>query len=151
MKNTLKVKMIPNSDNYIIEMDKTFAKNAENTNSAEYKKLQEVRLEYPDSKIVVRHIKKNPDQERYNGLTYKFMEDYIRCFESKETVDAVIKEFTEMRLISECHSRAFRYPTIKQWFLNKYPDVKSFVSNVVAKTAEIAKAAEDVQLTAAAA
>lgn len=149
MKNWLKVKMVPNSDDYIIVMDKTFARNAENTSSVEYKKLQEVRREYPDSKVVVRRIKKNPNQEHYDGLTYKFMEDYIRHFESKETVEAVIQEFMEMRLISECHSEAFRYPTIKQWFLNKYPDVGNFVSRVKAETTDIAKQTDNVQLTAA--
>ena len=31
-----------------------------------------------------------------------------------------------MRLISECHGKAFRYPVIKQWFLNQYPEIAKF-------------------------
>ena len=31
-----------------------------------------------------------------------------------------------MILISKCHSNAKRYPVIKNWFLEKYPEVKEF-------------------------
>ena len=31
-----------------------------------------------------------------------------------------------MILISQCHSQSKRYPEIKKWFLNKYPEVKKF-------------------------
>ena len=37
-----------------------------------------------------------------------------------------------MRLIAECHSKAFRYPVIKAWFLDKYPEVKNFGMKVEA-------------------
>jgi len=29
-------------------------------------------------------------------------------------------------LISQCHSQSKRYPVIKKWFLEKYPEVKKF-------------------------
>lgn len=31
-----------------------------------------------------------------------------------------------MILISKCHSKAFRYPVIKAWFLDRYPEIKMF-------------------------
>ena len=132
MKNTLKVKRVPESETFYIEMDRTFAKNAEDTSSAEFKKLQEVRLVYPNAKIVTRHIKKNPNQEHHKGLTYAFMEDYIRNYAPEKTRKADLDEFRQKLIISECHSKAFRYPTIKKWFLDKYPEVTSFVLTAAA-------------------
>lgn len=132
MKNTLKVKRVPESETFYIEMDRTFAKNAEDTSSAEFKKLQEVRAVYPDAKIVTRRIKKNPNQEHHKGLTYDFMEDYIRNYAPEKTRKADLDEFHQKLIISECHSKAFRYPTIKKWFLDKYPEVTSFVLTAAA-------------------
>ena len=122
MKNTLKI----NHAERIITMDRTFAKNAENTMSAEYSHLQSVRRDYPTYTVVRRQIKKNPNKECYKGLTYEYMENYIITHEEDENRVLVLKEFAEMRLISECHSKAHRYPVIKNWFLNKYPEIANF-------------------------
>ena len=122
MKNTLKI----NHAERTITMDRTFAKNAENTMSAEYSHLQSVRRDYPTYTVVRRQIKKNPNKECYKGLTYEYMENYIITHEEDENRVLVLKEFAEMRLISECHSKARRYPVIKNWFLNKYPEIANF-------------------------
>ena len=37
-----------------------------------------------------------------------------------------LKTYDEMKLISKCHSKAFRYPTIKAWFLERFPEIKQF-------------------------
>ena len=70
---------------------------------------------------------------RLNRLTmeawlpnYKYMEDYITTHGTKEEREANLKEFQEKILISKCHGKAFRYPVIKQWFLDKYPDIRDF-------------------------
>lgn len=76
--------------------------------------------------VEVKTIKRNSAKECYKGLNYEFMEDYIRTHETKETVVEVLSEFEEMLLISQCHSKAFRYPTIKKWFLEKYPEIVQF-------------------------
>ena len=118
MKNVLRVS---HSDCTII-MDRTFAKLSENTMSAEYAHLQQVRLHSPLYQVVQRHIRKNTKQEHYHGLTYRYMEDYIDSHgtaEDRHTYD-------EMRLISECHSKAHRYPVIKNWFLERFPEIKTF-------------------------
>jgi hypothetical protein len=50
------------------------------------------------------------------------MEEYIMTHESRDTVRVVLDEFYEMQLIARAHSQAFRYPTIKRWFLQRYPE-----------------------------
>ena len=105
-----------------IIMDKTFAKFAENTMSAEYAHLQSVRRDYPTYTVERRHIKKNAKQEHYHGLTYTYMEYYIASHGSAEDR----RTYDEMKLISQCHSKAFRYPVIKSWFLERFPEIKEF-------------------------
>ena len=122
MKNTLKI----NHATKVITMDRTFAKNAENTRSEEYAHLQSVRRDYPAYTVVRREIKKNPNKECWKGLTYEYMENYIISHEEGENKIAVLKEFAEMRLIAECHSKCHRYPTIKKWFLAKYSEIAEF-------------------------
>ena len=118
MKNTLRL----NHAKRTIVMDKTFAKFAANTMSAEYAHLQQVRQDYPLYTVVQRHIRKNTKQEHYHGLTYRYMEDYITTHGSAE--DRRI--YDEKKLISECHSKSFRYPVIKSWFLERFPEIKNF-------------------------
>ena len=36
------------------------------------------------------------------------------------------KEFEELKLISKCHRKGLRYPTIKKWFLETYPEIIEF-------------------------
>jgi hypothetical protein len=50
------------------------------------------------------------------------MERYILLHDGEES--DVMKEYKELRLIAECHSISF--PKIRDWFLEKYPDVKNF-------------------------
>lgn len=122
MKNVLKL----NHENGTIVMDRTFAKRAENTRSEEYNHLQRVRQDYPTYMVVHRKIKMNPKKESYKGLTYEYMEDYILTHGSAEEVKKNLAEYEELLVISECHSRARRYPAIKSWFLETYPEVVSF-------------------------
>lgn len=119
-----------------ILMDRTFAKLAENTMSPEYAHLQQVRKDYPTYTVIQRQIKKNTNKESYKGLTYEYMETYIMSHGSSETRIANLREFNEMRLIAECHSKAFRYPVIKAWFLEKYPEVKNFGKKVESQEQE---------------
>lgn len=130
MKNTLFV----DHKARLIVMDRTFYKNSLNTRSDEYDHLQKVRKNYPKYSVVRREIKKNENKKTYKGLTYEYMEDYIMTHGSAETVKANLKEFYEKRLIAECHGKAFRYPAIKRWFLEKYPEI---VEHGMEKTAQI--------------
>ena len=122
MKNTLRV----NHANRVLVMDRTFAKNANNVRFEEYALLQRARQDYPTYAVVTRRIKRNPNRETYAGLTYHYMENYILTHEDADTVEKVMAEYRELRLISECHCKARRYPAIKSWFLKKYPEIEEF-------------------------
>ena len=119
MKNTLRF----DHDARCIVMDRTFYKNSSNIRFEEYGMLQRARQDYPTYTPVIKRIKRNPDKETYRGLTYAYMERYI---ESHENADAIMAEYRELRLISECHCKARRYPKIKKWFLKRYPEVENF-------------------------
>ena len=125
MKNYLKVDVA----NARLVMDRTFAKNCAIAGSAEYNLLQSARKDYPNFTVEQRTIKRNANKECYRGLTYEYMKKYIASHESEETVDAVLDELEEMILISKCHSMGYRYPTIKAWFLDKYPEIAAFGMN----------------------
>ena len=125
MANTLKL----NHEKGQIVMDRAFAKNAENTMSNEYAHLQNVRRDYPTYTVVRHTIKKNTNKETYKGLTYEFMEYYISKYEPEVSRKTVQKELEDMIEISKCHAKGRRYPTIKKWFLEKYPVVAEFGMN----------------------
>ena len=122
MKNTLKI----DHAKQIIVMDVTFAKKSANTMSAEYAHLQQVRRDYPKYDVITRTIKRNSNKKTYAGLTYEYMEEYILTHGTKEQRMATLAEYNEMVLISKCHGKAYRYPVIKRWFLEKYPEIAEF-------------------------
>lgn len=110
----------------IIEINTTFAKMIENPLSDEYALLQKLKVENPGFKVCNRKIKSNPNKDTYKGLTYAYMRSYIITHETETTRVNVLHEFDELILISQCHGKRLRYPTIKKWFLAKYPEVAKF-------------------------
>lgn len=122
MKNTICV----NHEERLIVMDRTFYKNSANARFEEYAILQRARQDYPTYTPAIKRIKRNPNKETYRGLTYAYMENYIQTHEVAEVLDSVMAEYKELRLISECHGKARRYPAIKKWFLKKYPAIEQF-------------------------
>lgn len=114
-------------ENHEIILYKWFAEKSKNPRNPEFKMLISYTTSFPTYKIVVRDdIDVNITQEHYKGLTYEYMETYIKKYEPKETKEAVLKEFEDKLFISECHSKGRRYPAIKKWFLEKYPEVAKF-------------------------
>ena len=110
----------------VIEVNTIFAKMMENPRSDEYELLQKIKMENPGFTVSRRQIKSNPKKDTYKGLTYEYMEHYIGTHEPDDQVDEVLAHFEELKLISQCHGKRLRYPTIKKWFLNRYPDVAQF-------------------------
>lgn len=129
-----KMKVLYNEN--VIEMNKTFSKMVENPFSEEYAFLQKIRQDYPQYTVRVREIKKNPKKETYAGLTYQYMREYIILHTSPDKELEAIAEFDELILISQCHSKAHRYPTIKKWFLERYPEVAKFGCETASKSEE---------------
>lgn len=123
MANTLRI----NHENRQIIMDRTFAKNASDTRSAEYQHLQKVKQDHPTFDVIRKQIRKKQGKESYKGLTYEFMRDYISTHEPEDTVNDMLAAFDEMLLISRCHS--IRYPRIKKRFLGRYPHIETFNLN----------------------
>ena len=106
----------------MIILNSEFAKKADLYNTQEYAMLQECKRDYPEFKVITRTIKRNPEKEAYRGLTYSFMETYIMSHDRNPQV--ALYELSEMKLQTYCHSR--RYPLVKKWFLNKYPEIAEF-------------------------
>lgn len=103
-----------------------FAKKAARCNSPESKLLSKYVKLYPNYSITVHKLSTNKAQEHYRGLTYDYMRHYINTHEPAETRIAVLNEFSDKLDIAKCHSKCHRYPKIKTWFLNKYPEIKDF-------------------------
>lgn len=119
MANTIKVDVVKE----IITIDRAFAKNCEDPYSPEYKKLQEVIKDFPQFRVIRKTIKSNPSKETYAGLTYDYMSKYILSHGTPEEIAKNLRDYTELKLIAECHSKGHRYPLIKKWFLETYPEI----------------------------
>jgi len=100
---------------------KGFYKKASVYGSPEYYVLQNCRKDYPDFTSTVRSIKKAEGKETYKGLSYEYMENYIK---SHANADKNMAEYKELILLSKCHK--IRYAVIKNWFLDAYPEVKQY-------------------------
>lgn len=120
MRNTLKIFHDGDNKGRIV-MDREFAIKSSYYGTQEYNCLQAARNDYPTYSVVRKTIKKNSKKESFNGLTYKYMEMYMDRYNVAESIR---KEYAELRFMAKCHS--IRYPVIKKWFLNTFPDVKDW-------------------------
>ncbi len=109
-----------------ISLSSAFERKAFTPGTAEYAQLMEVRHEFPDFRLETRQFKTNTTQDRYKGLTYPYMRWYIGEVESKENVPAVLDALESLIRISKGHSTNRRYPLVKKWFLNRYPEFAEF-------------------------
>ena len=130
-----------------IVLSSAFVKKCFTPGSVEYAQLQSVRSDYPDFALVTRKFKTNTAQEHYRGLTYDFMRDYIKSHEADAKV--VLAELEEMIGISKAHSLNKRYPTIKAWFLERYPAIAEFGMTKSENVSQLADAEELSEASAA--
>ena len=107
-----------------IILSSAFVKKAFTPGTAEYEQLCRVRSDFPGFALVTRQFKTNTAQEHYRGLTYDFMREYISKHE--DDAEPVLNELEEKIGISKAHSLSKRYPTIKGWFLERYPEIAQF-------------------------
>ena len=129
-----------------IVLSSAFAKKCFIPGSVEYAQLQAVRADYPDFALVTRKFKTNTKQERYRGLSYPFMREYITTHE--KDAKPILEELDEMIGISKAHSLGKRYPTIKAWFLKRYPAVAEFGIEPTAQKENSAEASNVTELPA---
>lgn len=111
-----------------ITLSSAFEKKAFTPGTAEYAQLMEVRHEFPSFSLDTRQFKKNTQQERYRGLTYNYMREFIKQTEG-ENASAVLIGLETLINISKGHSTGKRYPTVKKWFLDRYPEFAEFGMN----------------------
>ena len=68
----------------------------------------------------------NTDKQTYAGLTYEYMENYIMSHGTEEKRRTNLRKYAEMRNVAECQGKRYRYPVIRNWFLDEYPEIVRF-------------------------
>ena len=110
--------------NRTISLSSAFEKKAFTPGTAEYAQLQAVRSDFPGFRLDTRQFKTNTKQDRHKGLNYTFMREYISTHE--KDAKPVLEVLDDMIETSKGHSLSRRYPTIKKWFLKRYPAYAEF-------------------------
>ena len=124
--------IIVDMENNRITVTRKFAEKAKDPRSNEYTELHRIISENPSLRIETHTIKTNPNKEAYKGLTYKYMREYIKNHVAKADVEKALAKLEDKIFLSKCHT--IRYPNIKKWFLNEYPEVAKFGTNAVEET-----------------
>lgn len=126
---------------HTIEMSKKYAELASRFGTPEYDDLQKARRDYPNYRIVTKSAKSG--KCAYSGLTYKFMEKYIKAHDNEEST--ILAEYNDLRAKSEeaieLGAESASYTEIKDWFLKKFPAIVDFHKKreaILANTAKIA-------------
>lgn len=107
-------------------MNSVFDKAAKDTFSDEYAHLQRVREQNPGYLLEVRQIKRKANKLTYKGLTYERMREYIIRYTEDAKRTKLLADFDHLLDISYCQAKARRYPVIKKWFFEQFPEVKNF-------------------------
>ena len=131
-----------NRKNGTIEMSKKFAAASANPFSDEYAQLQSVRRDYPKFKIVT--VSQKAAKSDYKGLTYDYMRKYIVKHDDAEK--SIMAEFEMLTATSEEAAEllmeAASYHEVKEWFLDKFPEIKAFHEKREALLKQVAAKAE---------
>ncbi len=116
--------IIINERKHTLEITKKFATAASRFGSDEYRELKDARTDFPAFKVVVKTTK---SKSNFNGLTYEFMEKYIKSHDNAETNFA---DFMLLRGKSKeaeaLEAESASYADIKDWFLATYPAFAAF-------------------------
>ena len=100
-----------------IEISKTFANKAAQFGSEQYKDLQMAMRDLPGFRVVVK-APPSPCRTYTKGLTYAYMAQYINKVDED---GSIMRDFMDLRL-------ACSYPEIKNWFLEKFPEINNFAA-----------------------
>ena len=129
--------MYINEKKMAIEMTKKFAAAARKFGTKQYRDLQEARRDYPNFKMVTVTRKATGNQDTYEGLTYKFMEDYIQKHDDAE--QSIMAEYLTLRGQSEAAKEnllePYSYNEMKTWFLKTFPAIAEFHKQCDARVA----------------
>ena len=123
-----------NSKNHTIELSKTFAKAASIFGSEEYNQLQIARRDYPNYRVVTLK-QKGTGKADFTNLSYDFMDKYVNDHAESDDLKA---EYRSLRGLDE-NGIAADYQTVKDWFLNNFPEFEQFRANRLALLDKIQK------------
>ena len=98
----------------------------------EYEELTSKMAAHPDFTLVVKEQKTKTTKAKrtYEGMDYKFMEDYIATFEDA----SLMKKYEAVKkMADDCGTKA--YPLTKKWFLGEFSDMEGGFDMEAAKRA----------------
>lgn len=125
--NEMKETFTINHADNTIEMTKQFAKASGVYESDAYKMLLKAKNEVPTYKVIVKETPKSKKpRDNYKGLTYDYMERYIK---TKANSEELMKEYFELRGIGTGYDEIIRkasYVQVKKWFLAKFPEINEY-------------------------
>ena len=112
-----------NYEKQVIEITSKFAKAAGAYGSDAFKKLAEVRRDFPGYKVdVVQETKRHNGQD-YKGLNYKNMAKYIKAHDED---GSKMKTFNELRGEEGSEFvKAVSYGEMRKWFLKTFPEIEN--------------------------
>lgn len=124
--------MTINYTNNTIEMSKTEAKAAGKYGSEKFNELQTLKAAEPTFRVVI--VKSTAKKgDHFKGLTYDYMESYIKTHDDEEHSTLTI--FNQLRGLDENGQKmelaaVATYGEIKMWFLAQYPGIAAMSANV---------------------
>ena len=97
-----------------LTINKAFEKQASVFNSQAYQIVKQIRVDYPDVKIVRAEGNKKANRR---SITFAQMEQYISIFDE----DGMLQEqFEKVRAMSKIQANPYKY--VKTWFENQFPN-----------------------------
>lgn len=111
-----------NERNKAIEMTKQFAKAASRFGTDEYYALQEARKNHPRYTVVTKKTSSNR-KTSYKGLTYDFMEKYIKLHDDEK--ETIMNEF-KLLVPEDTDEEKVPYIEVKDWFLEQFPEIRDY-------------------------
>jgi len=114
-----------------IEITKKLDNASKRYDSEAYNFLEEVRAKHPNFRLVVKTSKR---KATYKGLTYKYMEEYIKNHGDEE--GKIMREFNILRGKAAPEgnnewdtSVVASYLEVKEWFLRKFSEIDEYREN----------------------
>lgn len=104
--------------NNTLTITKEFEKRAMDVNSSEYNTLKQLRIDFPNLRIV----KKTPVKRKQSHArpSYDKMIKYLSCQDNAVTL---LQSFADVRERSKAQENPYKY--VKDWFLTNFPDYQT--------------------------
>ena len=97
--------------------------------SDEYNQLQNARRDYPNYYVVT--VKQKGAKAEYKGLTYEYMEKYIKDHDDDNK--SKMNDFLVLRGLDEegknANATSASYSDIKDWFFLTFPEIENYHKN----------------------